>query len=142
MQGLHEEFELIGIKVAPSKWMSFCDAGLEWSKKLASRSLTLSALCMQKGWVSTSEDLFASTRLLNVDDGVQPAPKSKAEAVKSAKQKLENLRGRTQNTVVTATRLLCDADVVAGIRLVLHAAEPQHAAFGKLVKEFTSAEKH
>ena len=140
LRGLPREFDIMGVKVAPSTWMSFCDAGFEWSKKLASRAVTMASLCMHKGWVVASEGLFASTRLLNVGDGVKPAPKSKAEALRSAKQKLENLKAKTQNTVVTATRLLCDEDVVAGLRLVLHAAEAQHIAFGKLLKDFTSTE--
>ena len=136
LESLPADFDIMGEKVTPSKWMSFCDVGLEWAKKLASRAVIMSALCMQKGWITTCEDLFASTRLLKVDDGVKPDPKSKAEAVRAAKQKLEALRARTQNTMVTATRLLCDDDVVAGIRLVLHATEAQHFAFCKLVKEF------
>ena len=141
LQGLGSDMDIIGVKVAPSKWMSFLDAGEAWSKKLGSRALILAALCMEKGWVLSAEDLFGGTRLFKVADGVTALPKSKAEAVKSAKAKLDGLKARTQNTVVTATRLVCDSDVVTGLRLVLHATAPLHAAFADLVREFTSPEK-
>jgi hypothetical protein len=132
---------LKGTKVAPSTWMSFQKAGAEWSPVLATRALVLSSLCLDMGWVLTDEDLFSSTRCGANDCGDKPAPKSKAEAHRHAKARLEALKNRTQNTIVAATKLLCDDDVVNGIRVILHGSKALWRCFGEVVCELTSPDQ-
>ena len=79
-----------GVKVSPSSWMSFHKAGALWSHVLATRALVLSSLCLDKGWLVTEEDLFATTRCgveVSGDksaSGDEPAPQSKAAALRVA----------------------------------------------------------
>ena len=74
-----------GIKVVPSKWMSFQAAWGTWLPALGSRALLMSDLCIDKGWILTKEDLFSPTRCGVDKSGEKPAIKSKAEALRKAK---------------------------------------------------------
>ena len=130
------------VKVQPSKWMSTQQAGAIWDPLLATRALVMASACMDKGYIVTAEDLFTPTKCgLPYGDKPDPAPKSKAAALRSAKRKLEDLKKRTQNTFVAATKLLCDDDVISGIRILLHGTKAQYVAFSKLVRDFTSSTK-
>ena len=136
-----------GGKVSPSSWMSFQKVGAEWSASFATRAMVLATLCLEKGLLVAEEDLFAPTRCgveasLEKDaSGDKPAPKSKAEAVRSAKAKIEALRMRTANVFVAATKLLADIDVINGIRIILHAGRAQWTGFNELVGDLTTPEK-
>ena len=130
------------VNAAPSKWFSFQGAGEMWGKVLATRALVLANLCMDKGWIVTEEDLFASTRLgVDSNCGDKPAPKSKACAVESARAKLNKLKERTGNTLSTAARLCADVDVVNGIRIILHATKAQWSGFTDMPLKLTSPEQ-
>ena len=86
---------------------------------------------MDKGWLVTEEDLFATTRCgveVSGDkpaSGDGPAPQSKAAALRGARAKVEVLKKRAANSLVAATRLLADIDVVSGIRIIVHANHAQ-----------------
>ena len=131
---------LKGVKVSPSKWMSFQQAGEMWSPVLATRALVLASLCIDKGWLVTEEDLFATTRCGAQSCGDKP-DSSKSAAVQGAKAKLEALKQKTQNTLVTATRLLCDVDVLNGIRIILHGTRAQWFGFSRMVEDLTTSER-
>ena len=138
---------LKGGKVSPSAWMSFQKVGAEWSPSLATRAMVLATLCLEKGWLLTEEDLFAPTRCgveasLEKDaSGDKPAPKSKAEAMRAAKARIEALKMRTANVFVAATKLLADIDVINGIRIILHAGRAQWTGFNELVGDLTTPAK-
>ena len=132
--------QLKGVKVQPAKWMSLQQAGEIWDTLLSTRALVMGNACLNKGWVVTAEDLFAPTSC-GAMCGDKPAPTSKAAAFRSAKAKLDNLKKRTQNTFVAATKLICDDDVINGIRILLHGTRAQYFAFSHLVKYLTSPEK-
>ena len=138
---------LKGGRVSPSAWMSFQKVGAEWSSSIATRAMVLATLCLEKGWVLTEEDLFAPTRC-GVEtscekdaSGDKLAPKSKAEALRVAKAKVEALKMRTANLFVAATKLLADIDVINGIRIILHAGRAQSTGFAKLVDDLTTPAK-
>ena len=131
---------LKGVKVAPSKWMSLYTAGIAWDDTLTSRALVLASLCLSKGWILTEEDLFASTRLGATSCGDKPAPKSKAAGVRDAQAKLDALKQRQRNTLVSATKLICDVDVVNGFRMLLHAGRSQWTGFNALTSALTTPE--
>ena len=132
---------LRGTKVSPSAWMSIQIAGHAWNDTLASRALVLASFCIKKSWILTSEDLFHETKLGANSCGDKPAPKSKAAAVREAKAKLENLKQRQQNNMVSATKLLCDVDVVNGFRILLLAGRSQWTGFNAAISQLTSPEK-
>ena len=114
---------------------------------MATRAMVLATLCLEKGWLLTEEDLFAPTRCgveasLEKDaSGDKPAPKSKAEAMRAAKAKVEALKMRTANVFVAATKLLADIDVINGIRIILHAGRAQWTGFNELVGDLTTPAK-
>ena len=93
------------IKVAPSKWMTFHQAGSAWDPTLSARALVLGSLVMSKAWVVTAEDLFAPTRLGASSCGEKPDINSKAAGLKDATLKLDALKKRQQNNMTTAARL-------------------------------------
>ena len=138
-----KHLKLKSVKVKASQWVSVLKAGYMWDPVLASRALILSSLCIRKGWIPTEEDLFAPTGCGKTNaSGVQPAePQSKAEALRSAQQKLKNLKDRSQNTLAAATRLVCDVDVVNGFRMLLLGSKPQYGGFTSMFDEMTSPEK-
>ena len=132
---------LRGTKVSPAQWMSIFKAGDAWDETLSARALVLASLCIRKGWILTDEDLFAPTRLGATSCGDKPAPKSKAAGVRDAKQKLEALKKRQENNMVTATKLVSDVDVVNGLRMLLLAGKSQWTGFNALISQLTSPEK-
>lgn len=132
---------LKGVKVKPSQWMSFQYAGQLWEPHLATRAMVLAMVCLNKGWLTTEEDLYASTRCGTTAYGDKPDPNSKKEAVKGAKAKLESLKQRSANTIVAATRLLNDIDVINGIRIILHCSKAEWTAFNEAIAELTTPEK-
>jgi hypothetical protein len=140
---------LKGVKVSPSAWMSFQKAGASWNSSLATRALVLSSLCLEKGWIVTEEDLFSTTRMgadaygdkPDNQSGDKPATTSKAAAHRCAKAKLDALKARTANTFVAATKLLCDIDVINGIRVILHGSKAQWTGFNAMVSDLTSPAK-
>ena len=73
--------------------------------------------------------------------GDKLAPKSKAEALRSAKAKVDALKMRTANVFVAATKLLADIDVINGIRIILHAGRAQWTGFNELVGDLTTPAK-
>ena len=76
--------ELKGVKAKPSQWMSLQRAFDNWDAGFHTRGLALGALCINKGWIVTEEDLFAPARASSYC-GVKPGEKkSAAEEVKSA----------------------------------------------------------
>ena len=138
---------LKGGKVSPSSWMSFQKVGAEWSPSLATRAMVLATLCLEKGWLLTEEDLFAPTgcgveaSLEKDASGDKPAPKSKAEAMRAAKARIEALKMRTANVFVAATKLLADIDVIHGIRIILHAGRAQWTGFNEHAGDLTTPAK-
>jgi len=128
-----------GLKVSPSKWMSFQAAWESWLPAIGSRSLVMADLCIDKGWLLTEEDLFSPTRCGVNTSGEKPAAKSKADALRKSKAKLDQLMNRSRNTFVTATKLICDVDVVRGINIIQHGSRAQWTAFNKLYETLTSA---
>ena len=132
---------LRGTKVSPAQWMSVFKAGVAWDESLSARALVLASLCMKKGWILTSEDLFAPTGLGATRSGDKPAPKSKAAGVRDAKQKLEALKKRQENNMVAATKLISDADVLNGFRVMLLAGKSQWTGFNAAISQLTSPEK-
>ena len=132
---------LRGIKVSPSSWMSIQKAGHAWDDTLSSRALVLASLCIKKGWILTSEDLFAGTRMGANSCVDKPAPKSKAAAVRDAQSKLAYLKERQRNNMCTATKLLCDVDVVNGFRILLLGGRSQWTAHNQLVGQLTTIVK-
>lgn len=132
---------LRGTKVSPAQWMSLFKAGSAWDKSLSARALVLASLCLKKGWIVTEEDLFAPTRLGATASGDKPAPKSKAAGVRDAKKKLEDLKNRQQNTMVAASKLLVDVDVINGFRMLLLAGRSQWTGFNALISQLTSPDK-
>jgi hypothetical protein len=132
---------LRGTKVTPAQWMSVQIAGHAWDESLSARGLVLASLCLKKGWILTEEDLFAPTRLGATSSGDKPAPKSKAAAVRDATAKLEALKNRQVNVVVSATKLLADVDVVNGFRLLLLAGRSQWTGFNAAISQLTSPDK-
>ena len=132
---------LRGIKVSPASWMSIQKAGHAWDDTLSSRAFVLASLCIKKGWIVTSEDLFAGTRMGANSCVDKPAPKSKAAAVRDAQSKLAYLKERQRNNLCSATKLLCDVDVVNGFRILLLGGKSQWIAHTQLVDQLTSAVK-
>lgn len=132
---------LRGTKVAPAQWMSVYIAGHAWDETLSARALVLASLCMKKGWILTDEDLFSPTRLGATSVGDKPAPKSKADGVRDARQKLESLKKRQENNMVAATKLLADVDVVNGFRVLMLAGRSQWTGFNALISQLTTADK-
>jgi hypothetical protein len=133
--------QLKGVKVAPAKWMTIFEAGNAWDPTLSARALVLGSLCMSKGWVLTTEDLFSPTRLGATSCGDKPDASSKAAGLKDAKAKLERMKQRQQNTLVAAAKLLADVDVLNGIRALLHLGRPQWTGFNALIEKLTTEEK-
>ena len=136
-----EHMNVKGIKVVPSKWMSFQAAWETWLPALGSRALLMSDLCIDKGWILTEEDLFSPTRCGVDKSGEKPAIKSKAEALRKAKATVDALVNRSRNTMVTATKLICDVDVVRGINIIQHGSRGQWTAFNKLFDTLTSTKE-
>ena len=105
------------------------------------------ALLGIEGWLLIEEDLFAPTRCgveasFEKDaSGDKPAPTSKAEALRSAKARVEASKMRTANVFVAATKLLADIDVINGIRIILHAGRAQWTGFNELVGDLTTPAK-
>ena len=73
--------------------------------------------------------------------GEKPAIKSKAEAFRKAKATVDALVNRSRNTMVTATKLICDVDVVRGINIIQHGSRGQWTAFNKLFDTLTSTKE-
>ena len=94
---------LRGLKVSPSKWLSFQKAFKPLNENLSSRSLTLAALCIAENWIQTDEDLFGGSRC-GIIAGDKPELKSKRQAFMSANQKLEHLKARMANNVAAAAK--------------------------------------
>ena len=107
----------------------------------------LATICLEKGWLLTEEDFFAPTRCgvgasLEEDaSGDEPAPKSKAEAMRAAKASVEALKMRTSSVFVAATKFLADIDVINGIRIILHAGRAQWTGFNELIGDLATPEK-
>ena len=133
--------QLKGTKVAPSQWMSFQKAWDMWDPVLSTRGLVLATLCQDKGWITTDEDLFATTRCGLDLSGEKPDPKSKAAAVKGAKAKLEALKNRSANTITAATKLCADIDVINGIRIILLGSRPAWSSYNDLMDSLTTPQK-
>ena len=131
---------LLGVRVAPSKWMSLHKAGSLWDDTLGARGLILGGLCMKKGWILTAEDLFSPTRLGATSCGDKPVYASKAAGVKDAQAKIDALKNRQQNNMATAARLLADIDFINGLRMVLLAGASQWTGFNTLIRTLTSPE--
>ena len=87
----------------------------------------------------TEEDLCSPTRCGVDTSGEKPAIKSKADGVRKAKQKVEALQNRSRNTLVTATKLICDVDVLRGIAILLHGSRGEWTSFNELYETLTSA---
>ena len=134
-----EHMQVKGIKVSPSTWMSFQGAWHAWLPAVGSRALVMSSLCFDKGWILTEEDLFSPTRCGAETSGEKPAIKSKAEGVRRAKAKVDALMNRSRNTLVVATKLICDVDVVRGIAILLHGSKGEWTSFNGLVQTLTSS---
>ena len=96
-----EHMHVKGIKVVPSKWMSFQAAWETWPPALGSRALLMSDLCIDKGWILTEEDLFSPTRCGVDKSGEKPAIKSKAEAFRKSKATVDAVVNRSRNTMAT-----------------------------------------
>ena len=128
-----------GIKVSPSLWMSFQGAWHAWLPAVGSKALVMSSLCFDKGWILTEEDLFSPTRCGAETSGEKPAIKSKAEGVRRAKAKVDALMNRSRNTLVVATKLICDVDVVRGIAILLHGSKGEWTSFNGLCETLTSS---
>jgi len=128
-----------GVKVSPSKWFSFQVAWQKWLPAIGGRSLVMADLCIDKGWLLTEEDLFSPTRCGASTCGEKPAVKSKADACRKARAKVDALMNRSRNTFVTATKLICDVDVVVGINIIQHGSRAQWTEFNKLYDTLTSA---
>ena len=131
--------QIKNIKVSPSTWMSFQGAWHEWLPAVGSRGLVMSDLCIDKGWILTEEDLFSPTRCGVDTSGEKPAIKSKAEGVRRARAKVDALMSRSRNTLVTATKLICDIDVIRGIAILLHGSRGEWTSFNRLVETLTSS---
>ena len=130
-----------GVKVSPSKWFSFQVAWESWMPAIGGRSLIMADLCIDKGWLLTEEDLFSPTRCGASSGGDKPDPKSKADAIRKAQAKVQALMARSKNTFVTATKLICDVDVVHGINIIQHGSRAQWTEFNKLYETLTSAKE-
>lgn len=130
---------LRGLKVSPSKWLSFQKAFKPLNKNLSSRSLTLAALCMAENWIQTEEDLFGGSRC-GIIAGDKPELKSKRQAFMSANQKLEHLKARMANNVAAAAKAACDIDVLNGIRILCMVTDPCLRELDDLTKKLTSPE--
>ena len=130
-----------GVKVSPNKWFSSQAAWKSWLPAIGGRSLVMADLCIDKGWILTEEDLFSPTRCGVSTSGEKPAVKSKADAIRKAKAKVETLMKRSRNTFVTATKLICDIDVIHGINIIQHGSSAQWTEFNKLYESLTSAKE-
>ena len=77
------------------------------------------------------EDLKSTKANLFASDGCASA----AQAARDAKRKLEAIRNRCQNSLHSCAKLIEDADVVTGIRLITHLMEPYADDYGKVAAE-------
>jgi hypothetical protein len=90
----------------------------------------LAALCFNKGWLATQEDLFSPVRSGRF--GAKPGEtvgKSKDGEVKCAKQKLDALKRQSANTLAAVAKLICDCDLVNGVRMIGNATRALHNDF-------------
>ena len=83
----------------------------------------MSDICIDNGWILTEEDLVSPTQCGVDKSGEKPAIKSKADGVRRAKAKVNALMNRSRNTLVAATKLICDVDVIRCIAILLHGSK-------------------
>ena len=130
-------------KVKTSTWMSLQMAHESgWGAHGTSRTTILSNMCMNKGWISTAEDLFAGAGMRSfrteAENGSGPLPKSKAEALRSAKKKVDALKSRAKQTVAAATIAAADDDVINGINLIAHGSDAEFREFQRTASTLKS----
>ena len=65
--------------------------------------------------------------------------KPKADALRKAKAKIDQLMNRSRSVFVTATKLIWDVGVVRGINAIQHGSRAQWIAFNKLYEILTSS---
>jgi hypothetical protein len=122
--------DLKGGKVAPSKWLSVTDATESWRTLFAKRSLGFAQVCISRGIIKTEEDLFAKTRVASSSIGAKPAEfKSRAAALRAAKNQVKALQDRTKGIVEAATKLMADEDVINGIMIMFVCVKPVWTEF-------------
>ena len=136
--------DIKNVKVKPSQWISWYRAHETWDHVLSSRAMVISATCIDKAWIATSEDLFQGCKC-NVLSGMggspAPKPKSKAAAVRSAKAQVESLKKRSASNMAACAKAMCDIDVINGVRLMALGARANVKEFKRILVELTSPEK-
>ena len=129
------------VKVKPATWMSWQQAHAKWDPLHNTRAMAITSVCLNKGLIPTSEDLFAGSRGMSLKDcGAQPAPKSKAAAVRNAKAKLDALKKKHQHHIAAAAVLMCDLDCVRGSRLLALGTRASHREFNDGLQALKSPE--
>ena len=104
-------------RARPGNWYTLQEAADNgWDKYLGTRAYVLGGLCMTN-WITTAEDLFCLS-LTTKKFKVTPE-KSKREALRKAKTKLEAHRRQAQNNVAACAQLACDSDIRHGFRSIL-----------------------
>lgn len=107
-------------RVSAKSFYSLNKAHLNWKCSFSEHALSVTQLCMQKGWVLCIEDLKAPFQSPFKTDYVFSA----AKAAQSAKQKVDSLKARCANTMHATCRLMWDQDIITGIRLTVLATDP------------------
>ena len=134
--------KLRGVKVKPSNWMSFNAAHSQWDPWINTRAMCLGALCINKGWIPTAEDLFNGAKGL-VKFGTEECgakPPSAAAAAKSAKAKVQQLKNRSANCVAAAAKVLADKDAVFAGRLLALGSRAEFSEFNEVTRTLKSAD--
>jgi hypothetical protein len=108
------------VQVKPSKWMSFPQAYSSWKDHLPARAFVLASYVLEKNYVKDVDDLFTSHQKSRF--GVQPGetgPKLfKTPEMRTAKQKIDDLRRRARHTLIFVVKLMLDPEVTEAMNTI------------------------
>ena len=134
--GSEDQLNIKSVRVKPQNWMSWQESWVGWDTWLHTRVAVIGWTCIQKGIISTVEDMFGGAKIKNFEDASGAATgMSKAAAVRQAKSKLENSKQKHQHHIGAAIKVICDPDVANGARLLALATRAEHLEFKRVAHQ-------
>jgi hypothetical protein len=127
------------MKVKPSTWMSFNQAHDSWDPQRNTRAMVMAAVCLNKGFITTAEDLFAGVNVAQFEKE-RKVITSKAAQVKDAKSKLQALQKKSESNLAAVAKILADEDVTYGARIIALATRAEYTYFTDVVKHLLGPE--